>query len=259
MQKILSGLKELKLHGMLQCFEDESFNDSSLSFTEKLEYLIHYELAAKKNKRIERLLANSNLKSKIRIEELNHSDERGLSRSLLLRLMKLEFLSQHKNLVITGATGCGKTHLANAIGTKACIEGYSVKLVKMPLFLEEMQLYHQTGTFNKLLTKLMQFDLLILDDYGITNINEQQLHDLFNIIDERYQLKSTIITSQLPVSAWHEYLNNPTLADAILDRLLSQSEKIDLSGESLRWEQSKKSQKNKLNSEEKLHHEKDLT
>ena len=243
MQQVISGLKELKLSGMVNCLENEEFATQSLSFEEKLEFLVHYELTAKKNNKIERLLAASNLKTKTKIEDINSNDERGLTRSHLLSLMRLEFLTEHRNLIITGATGCGKTHLAKAVGVKACMEGYSVRLVKLPIFLEEIQLHHQTGTFTKLLQKLIQYDLLILDDFGLTNVDETQLHDLFNIIDERYKIKSIIITSQLPTKAWHEYLKNPTLADAILDRLLSQTDKIELAGESLRWEKKEKTLK----------------
>ena len=240
MQQIISGLKELKLLGMASCLENQEIMQQELSFTEKLEFLVHYELTAKKNKKIMRLLANSNLRTKVKLEDIESSEQRGLTRNHLLSLMRLEFLTNHQNLIITGATGCGKTHLACAIGTKVCTEGYTVKFVKLPIFLEEIQLHHQTGTFSKLLNKLIQYDLLILDDFGLTNIDDTQLHDLFNIIDERYKLKSTIITSQLPTKSWHDYLKNPTLADAILDRLLSQSDKIELTGDSLRWDKKKK-------------------
>lgn len=236
---IISGLKELKLLGMVHCLENQDLINQQLSFEEQLEFLIHYELTAKKNRKIQRLLSKSGLKTTIKLEDIQSDDKRGVNRATLLGLLRLDFLTQHRNLIITGATGCGKTYLASSIGTKACQEGYSVKLVKLPIFLEEIQLHHQTGTFIKLLQQLIQYDLLILDDFGLTNINDTQLHDLLNIIDERYKIKSTIITSQLPTSTWHDYLKNPTLADAILDRMLSQTDKIELLGDSLRW--SKKS------------------
>ena len=158
-----------------------------------------------------------------------------MKRSMFLSLIRLDFMQTHQNVVITGSTGCGKTHLACAIGNKACIEGYKVKFVKLPVFLEELHLSHVNGGFMKLLQQLMSIDLLILDDFGITPINESQRHDLLTIIDDRYKLKSTIFTSQLPVKAWHKYLGEPTLADAILDRVLSQSSRIELQGKSLRW------------------------
>lgn len=239
MQQIIAGLKELKLSGMVSCLENKEFLAQKLNFEEAMEFLVHYELTAKKNKKIERLLKNSKLNSSARIEDIVASDERGLSRSSLLGLMRLEFLANHRNLIITGATGCGKTHLAKAVGGKACMEGKSVRFVKLPTFLEEIQVHHQTNTFTKLLSQLIQYDLLILDDFGLTNIDDTQLHDIFNIIDERYKLKSTIITSQLPTTSWHNYLKNPTLADAILDRLLSQADKIELIGDSLRWDNKK--------------------
>jgi DNA replication protein DnaC len=240
MQQIINALRELKLQGMITCLESQDIMKQDLTFEEKLEFLLHHELTHKKNKRIQRLLANSHLHSGIKIEDIQANPDRGLTRTSLLSLMRLEFLTEHRNLVITGATGCGKTYLACAIGNKACIENYTVKFIKLPLFLEEIKLSHQTGAFMKLLHKLIGYDLLILDDLGLTTIDETGLHDLFNIIDERYKLKSTIITSQLPTKSWHDYFKHPTIADAILDRFLSQATKIELLGESLRWDKSKK-------------------
>lgn len=236
MQQIIDVLRELKLQGIIDCITTQDILKQDLSFEEKLEFLLYYELTLRKNKKIKRLFQDSKLRQNIAIENIKFDPEKGLTRSHLLSLMRLEFITQHRNLIITGATGCGKTYLASAIGNKACIEGYTVKFIKLPTFLDEIKISHATGDFIKMLNKLIAYDLLILDDFGLTNIEETQLHDLFNIIDERYKLKSIIITSQLPTSSWHDYFKNPTIADAILDRLLSQTDKIELLGESLRWD-----------------------
>jgi DNA replication protein DnaC len=237
MQAILQQLRELKLSAMATHFEEQmnSPSNQNLSFEDRLELLLYAEITAKRNRKIHRLLKSSKLLSNVRLEDIEYDEKRGLERSKFMSLMRLDFITNHQNIIITGATGCGKTYLANAIGNKACIEGYKVKFIKLPVFLEEMQLSHSNGNFLKLMSQLLQFDLLILDDFGITTINESQRHDLFTIIDDRYKIKSTIITSQLPAKSWHKYLNDPTLADAILDRVLSQSTRIELTGQSLRW------------------------
>jgi DNA replication protein DnaC len=241
MEQLIIHLRELKLLGMVHCLETQDILNQDLTFEEKFDFLLHHELTHKKNKKIARLLSNSKLKHNVRLEDIHDDSSRGLDRSMLLKLLKLEFITKHENIIITGATGCGKTYLACAIGNKACIEGYSVKFIKLPTFLEEIQISHETGTFSQLLSKLMSFDVLILDDFGLNSvINNSQLTDLFNIIDERHKLKSTIITSQLSTDVWHSYLNNPTLADAILDRVLSQADKIELTGDSLRWSEKRK-------------------
>lgn len=240
MEQIIKQLRELKLLGVLNCLETQDILKQDLTFEEKLEFLLYHEQTYKKNKKIARLITQSGLRHHTRLEDIQNSPERGLERSQLLQLLRLDFVNQHRNIIITGATGCGKTYLACAIGNKCCVEGYSVKFIKLPTFLEEIQLSHETGTFTKLLNQLIGYDVLILDDFGLTTISDTQLQDIFNIIDERYQLKSTIITSQLATKAWHEYLNNPTIADAILDRILSQSDKINLIGDSLRWSDKQK-------------------
>lgn len=240
MQQLLNDLKSLKLHAMAAVLSEQqnTLLNQTISFEERLSLLLNAELTGKRNRKVNSLLRASGLKSGIRVEDIECDETRGLMRSQYLSLIRLDFMSVHHNLVITGATGCGKSHLATAIGNKACIEGYKVKFVKLPVFLEELQMSHINGGFMKLLQQLMQVDLLIMDDFGITPINESQRHDLLTIIDDRYRLKSTIFTSQLPVKSWHQYLGEPTLADAILDRVLSQSVRIELRGESLRWKNS---------------------
>ena len=240
MQQIIKDLKELNLSAMADKIEElhQTPLNQDLSFMEQFELVIHAQLTAKRNRKIKRLQREAGINSSIRMEDLDCDEKRGLKRSQFLNLMRLDFMTQHQNLVITGATGCGKTHLASAIGNKACIEGHNVKFVKLPVFLEELTLSHKNGGFLKLLQQLLQVDLLILDDFGITAIDEAQRHDLLTIIDDRYKIKSTIITSQLAVKAWHTYLGEPTLADAILDRVLSQTHRIELVGDSLRWKNS---------------------
>ena len=223
MEQIIAQLKDLKLLGMADYLATTEIN-SQLTNTEYLELLLHQEQVHKKNSKIKRLLKNADLRTQVRLEDIQHDDSRGFTRPQLLSLMKLEFLNKHENIIITGATGCGKTYLACAIGNKACIEGYKVRFIKLPTFIEELKIHRGIGTFSRLLTMMLSYDLLILDDFGLTTIEPQQLQDLFNIVDERYQLKSTIITSQLPTQAWHDYLGNPTIADAILDRVLSQAD-----------------------------------
>jgi DNA replication protein DnaC len=237
MQQLISDLRELKLSAMAANLEEQRHVplNQNLSFEERLGLLVHAEMTGRRNRKINRLLRSSELKPGIRIEDVECDEQRGLKRTMFLSLVRLDFMHTHQNIVITGATGCGKTHLACAIGNKACIESYKVKFVKLPVFLEELHLSHVHGGFMQLLSQLMTIDLLILDDFGITPINESQRHDLLTIIDDRYKLKSTIFTSQLPVKSWHAYLGEPTLADAILDRVLSQSTRVELQGKSLRW------------------------
>lgn len=237
MPELVSNLRELRLSAIATGVEDLRKNhlNQNLSFEEQLGLLVHAELTGRRSRRINRMLQSSDLKPGVRMEDIECDEKRGLKRDLYLSLLRLDFMSNHQNIVITGATGCGKTHLACAIGNKVCVEGYRVKFVKLPVFLEELQLSHANGGFMKLLQQLMQVDLLILDDFGITPINESQRHDLLTIIDDRYKLKSTIFTSQLPIKSWHKYLAEPTLADAILDRVLSQTVRVNLKGESMRW------------------------
>lgn len=238
MSQLIKELRELKLSAIAEGVEELRKNqlNQNLSFEEQLELLVHKELTDKKNRRINRMMKSSELKPGVRMEDIEYDEKRGITKDLYLSLMRLDFISNHQNIVITGATGCGKTHLACGIGNKSCIEGYKVKFIKLPLFLEELQISRTNGVFMKLFQQLIQIDVLILDDFGITAINESQKHDLLTIIDDRYKLKSTIITSQLPIKSWHKYLNEPTLADAILDRILSQSIRVDLQGESKRWQ-----------------------
>ena len=137
-------------------------------------------------------------------------------------------------IAITGASGCGKTFMACAIGHKACRLGYKVRYIHLPRFIEDISIAHADGSYTKIMTQLNKIDLLILDDFGLTPITSKQCHDLFNIIEERHQLKSTIITSQLPIDKWHQYLGEPTIADAILDRILQNVNRIEMGGESMR-------------------------
>lgn len=236
---LLNQLTELKLHGMQQALHEqsESPNQANLSFEERLSLMCDREILYRDNKRIARLLSSAKLRYNAAIEEIAFNEKRNLNKAQCLSLASCQFIKQKHNLIITGPTGCGKTYLACALGHQACRMGYKVRYLHLPKFFEALLIAHADGSFAKLMTSLQKTDLLILDDFGLTGINDQQRHDLFNLIEERYQIRSTMLTSQLPVSKWHDFLNEPTIADAILDRLLENVHRIELEGESMRKKQ----------------------
>lgn len=235
----IDKLNQLKLNGFAKALQDQMANSSvhSLSFEDRLSLLVDYEQSHRDNLRLERLLKAAKLKSVgACVEDIDYSAKRGLDKTTVLNLISSDWVSKGFNLIITGPTGTGKTWLGCAFGNQACRKGYTVQFSRVPLLLEELHIAHGDGTYKRKLMQLAKVDLLILDDFGISTINLESRNDLLEIIDARTSSKSTLVTSQLPVDKWHDYLSlgNPTVADAIMDRLLSNETRLTLSGESMR-------------------------
>ena len=233
----LNTLKALRLPGMAAAFEEQRANPAaqSLSFDERFGMLVDCELTWRDNRRLARLLREARLKSsQACVEDIRYGEGRKLDKSLMAQLANCQWIHNHQNLILTGATGCGKTWLACALGNAACRQGLSVIYVRTPRLFEELRIAHGDGSFSRRLASLAKTDLLILDDWGLSPLDQGERNDLLEVLDDRVASRSTLITSQLPTEHWHDYLNDPTLADAILDRVLHAAHKISLTGESLR-------------------------
>ncbi len=237
MEHTLQTLKTLRLPGMLAAFEEQQASSAaaSLSFDERFAMLVDREQTWRENRRIARLLREARLKSgQACLEDVRYGAGRKLDRAVVAQLGSCQWIRAHQNLILTGATGCGKTWLACALGNAACRQGLSVVYVRTPRLFEELRIAHGDGSFGRRLAALAKTDLLILDDWGLAPLNQSERNDLLEILDDRVGTRSTLITSQLPVEHWHAYLNDPTLADAILDRVIHAAHKLTLAGESLR-------------------------
>jgi DNA replication protein DnaC len=207
----------------------------SLPFEERFAMLVDREHTWRENRRVARLLREAKLKSsQACLEEVRYGGGRKLDKALMAQLGSCQWIRAHQNLVLTGATGCGKTWLACALGNAACRQGLSVVYLRTPRLFEELRVAHGDGSFGKRLASLAKTDVLILDDWGLAPLNQAERNDLLEVLDDRVGTRSTVITSQLPVEHWHAYLNDPTLADAILDPVLHAAHKLALAGESLR-------------------------
>jgi len=233
----LDQLRGLRLDGMVHAIEEQATSTAAaaLSFDERLTMLVQREVDWRDDKRVTRLLKAARLKvSAACIEDINWRASRSLDRALVATLAGGDWLRHARNLLITGATGCGKTWLACALAHQAARSGFSVLYVRAARLFDELQVAHGDGSFARRLTQLAKLDLLVIDDFAISPIGPAERSDLLELLDDRVGTHSTIITSQLPVKAWHTYLNDPTLADAILDRIVHSSHRIDLKGKSLR-------------------------
>lgn len=234
--QILHTLRELKLSGMATALQGQWEHplNQDVSFEERLDLILNAEQTYRCDKRIARLIKDAGFTQLARMEDLMYDDSRGISKPQLLSLFRSDFIHAAQDLLITGATGCGKSYIAIAIGFNACKKGLKVKYVKLPIYLDALCISQANGNYAKELANLAKAELLILDDLGLNPLTAKQRHILFNIIEERHKLKATIITSQLPVSSWHDYINDPTIADAIMDRILSNAHRIELKGKSMR-------------------------
>ena len=233
----IETLNRLKLFGMAQGYEQQLEQPATgdLSFDERLAMLALREETMRDERRQIRLLRLAKLRqSSACVEDIDYRHPRGLDRSRMASLITCDFIRGRQNLHITGPTGTGKSWLACALGQAACRQGLSVRYERVSRLMETLRLSKGDGSFGKKLLALAKTELLILDDFGLKPLTQAEKHDLLEVIEDRHGLRSTIVTSQLPVSAWHDYIGEPTVADAVLDRLLNNGHRLELRGESLR-------------------------
>ncbi len=236
MYPTVEKLERLRLTGMAAALREQLEMDGveQMSFEERLGLLIDRESTVRESRRMKTRLKKAKLRQNACIEDIDFSHARGLDRSLVMHLANCQWIAKHHNLIITGPTGVGKSYLACAFGNKACREGFTTAYHRVSRLFEELSLAKGDGRYVKLLKAISKTDLLILDDYGLSRLNKEQSHDFLEILEDRYGLRSTLVTSQLPLKHWHEQIGDLTLADAILDRLVHNAYKINMDGESMR-------------------------
>ena len=236
MKTIENQFKQLRLLGMYVSWNAlrETRQHHELSLSEGLELLLHAEQEDRNNRRFERLKRSAKFRYSATIEEFNFEASRGLNKSQITELAMGNYLSKGESILITGATGCGKSFVASALGHIACSQGFKVLYYNIQKLLIQTKMARIDGSIFKLFDKIAKAGLLILDDFGLAYLDKQQQMDLMEIIEDRHSKSSTIIASQLPVAKWYEIIGEATIADAILDRLVHASHRIELKGESLR-------------------------
>jgi DNA replication protein DnaC len=232
----LEKLTALKLTAMAAAFSEQlAIPDMlDLPFEDRLGLLVDREMTDRDNRRLKTALKKASLRLSATVEDINFRHPRGLDKAVIATLASCQWVQAHDNILITGQTGTGKTYLACALAHKACREGFTAQYVRLPRFLPELTLARHDGRYTKILAALAKVDVLILDDLHRVAMNDNYRHDLLEIMDDRHGRRSTVVTSQFSPDDWHAAIGDPTLADAILDRLLHNAYRIPLTGESIR-------------------------
>lgn len=232
----IEKLKQMRLSAMaethLQHVKNNQFD--ALTADEYIGLLTDHEWEERQNRKVERLLKQAGFRQKASIADVRYTQERNLDKNMFQRLSTLDFIARRENLIITGMSGVGKSYLAQALGHQACMLGYKVLYTNTARLFARLKLAKVDGTYLKELKKLQKVNLLILDDFGLQSFDNHAREALMDIIDDRYDKMATIVSSQIPVSVWYDIIGEGTIADAILDRLVNSSHRIDLKGESLR-------------------------
>lgn len=238
----LHKLKEMRFYGMYDAFKMaiETGKIDGYSIDQFTSYLIEAEWDDRHNRKIERAINNARFRYKAQIESLVFSTKRNLQRDQIHRLTEFDFIKKSENILITGSTGVGKSHLASAIGHQACIEGYRVLYFNTNKILAKLKMAKADGSYLKELAKIERHHLIIFDDFGLQLMDKQDRMALLEVIEDRHEKGAAIFTSQLPVNRWYEIIGEKTVVDAIMDRLVHNAKRIELTGESMRRKRTQK-------------------
>lgn len=235
-QETIEKLRQMRLKAMAEAFEAQMDDPESqhLSFEERFSLLVDREWTARRDRKLARLLKEARLKIPASPEDIDYRAPRALDRSLFRSFLGCKWVRDGRNLIVIGPTGIGKTFLVCALGNAACRQGFITRYYRLPRLLGDLELARADGSFPAFISRLAKLDLLILDDMGLAPLTATEARLLLEVIDERSMLRSTVMSSQLPLDKWHATLGDPTVADAILDRLIHSSHKVLLKGESMR-------------------------
>ncbi|HAU1388323.1 TPA: IS21-like element helper ATPase IstB [Legionella pneumophila] len=242
---LLEQLKTLRCEGMLEAFQEQlnTPDINRLAFDERFALLIEREYLTRENRKLINRLRQAKLKEEACVEDIDYSPERQLSKTVITRLAECSWIKKKENVLITGPTGAGKTYLACAFANQACRQGYGSRYIRLPKLFQAITIAKADGSYIKLMEHVAKLSLLVLDDWGLAPMTDANRRDLLEIIDDRYERSSTLITSQLPVHAWHDSVGDATLGDAILDRLVHNAHRIAVHGPSMREKIAKKKHK----------------
>jgi DNA replication protein DnaC len=232
----MTKLYEMKLHGMAEAYGEQRASSTivDLSFEERFSMLVERQWLWKEDRALTRRLSYAGLKQTACVEDLDYRASRGLTRAQINQLAAGEWVERHQNVIITGVAGCGKTYVACALAHKACRQGHRSLYFYAPKLFRALTVAQADGSLPSLLKKIARANLLVVDDWGLAKVGARQCHEFLEVLDDRYGSGSTLITSQFPVDTWHELIPDPTVADAILDRLVHNAHRIELGGESMR-------------------------
>ncbi len=240
-EQTLEKLYAMKLNGMADAFKEQLQQPdmTELSFEERLALVVDRQWTWKEDRRMKRLFRNAKLKINGCVEDIDYKTPRGIDKSVILRLANCDWIRSAQNVIITGPTGVGKTYLACALANRACRMGFSAFYIRIPKLFQELAIATADGSYPKLMKKLSKARVLVIDDLGLAPMTAPERRDLLEVIEDRHALCSTIVATQLPIESWHDNICDPTIADAILDRLIHNAHKINLKGESMRKLRSK--------------------
>jgi len=232
----VAKLNQMKLYGMARAYETIQSTRQSGKMTddELVTHIVEAEWEDRENHKLQRLIKTAKFRYQACVEEVAFTQDRNLDKSTFLKLATCDYLEKKENIIITGATGVGKSHIASALGNQACIRAYKTIYCNVGKLLSMLKMKRSDGSYLREIERLERQDLIILDDFGLAQLDTQNRLDLLEIIEDRHGKKSTIITSQLPINKWHDVIDDSTIADAILDRLVHNAYRIELKGASLR-------------------------